>query len=107
MARVARRPNQGGKGELALKDTRSLKEKLGEVAESQKLTREEAEDRATIARIRAMPTWQELLEQKLHPDIEGQLRKKFHLERPAAVTTSSQSSEDQLRQTRRRLRGSD
>ncbi len=69
-----------------VKDDRSLKEKLAEVAESQKRDFQEREDEAIMARIRALPTWQEMLEEKLHPDIEGSLRERMHL-RPRITAT--------------------
>ena len=59
-----------------MKDDRTFRQRMQEADGLIREAREKSEDELLIQKIRSAPTWQELLEQKLHPDIENSLPKK-------------------------------
>ncbi len=91
------------------RDTRSLREKCEEVKQLRQEHLQESSDDALARRIHGfLETSDDRVSDeiaRLQEPVETRLRRKFHLERPAAVITTSQDREADLRRIRRRLRG--
>src|SRR5208337_1462561 len=96
----------GQRGQRPMNDERSLKEKFEEASELNRQGQQDREDAVLMRKVQLalQDTVPEQVARLLSPDVEGNLRRKFHLERPVDLPTSSQSDEDRLRQIRQRLR---
>ena len=89
-----------------MKDERSLKEKFEEASELNRQGQQDREDAVLMRKVQLalQDTVPQQVRDLLAPDVEGDLRRKFHLERPVDSPTSSPDREDSLRRIRQRLR---